>query len=113
MSAMPLLDLDEVAEEDRELVEQIEAALRELPSSRRGTALHKLANVLAYAQRTRDYDRLDHFVRSLLFTARMYRNPDFVRSQEHAEAHPPEPGSGVDVQVVLARLDERRRQRER
>jgi hypothetical protein len=84
-----------------ELADKVAGALGGLPRDGRRAAMRKLTEMLAEQGGSDDRSQVDHFVESLLMTARMSRGRDYRIAMAVAEK-PTEPR---DIDDVIAMLE--------
>ncbi|MGH3863264.1 hypothetical protein [Actinokineospora sp.] len=82
-----------------ELADQVAVALGGLPRDGRRAAMRRLTEVLA--EQDADRSQVDHFVESLLMTARMSRARDYRIAMAKAE----KPAEPRDIDDVIALLE--------
>lgn len=88
-------------------VEELRAAIRDLPPAHHEEVDRQLAEAAVQYQATRDPQPLIFFVESLLMTARLHRTPEYHKAL--AEAEQDTWGSdGVDVADMIAAANARR-----
>jgi len=86
--------------------QQLRQALHALPPASLEAVREQLISVVAHYEGTGDADPLVHFADSLLMTARLNRNPGYLRSVAEAEAEPVSADSG-SVEDFMTRMQER------
>ncbi|MBC6449859.1 hypothetical protein [Actinokineospora xionganensis] len=84
-----------------ELADQVAVALGGLPRDGRRAAMRRLTEMLAEQEGGRDRSQVDHFVQSLLMTARMSRVRDYRIAMAKAE----KPAEPRDIDDVIAMLE--------
>jgi hypothetical protein len=88
----------------RRLTKRIVAVLRQLPTWGHHDKLReRLMAVLVRYQQTGDPAPVEHFIESLVLTARMERSPAFLATAESTEL----PGEPRDIHDVVAELEAR------
>lgn len=86
------------------LTRGIIAALRRLPTwGHHDTLRERLMSVLVHHEQTGDLAAVEHFMESLVLTARMERSPAFLAIAENIET----PGEPRDVREVIAEIEAR------
>ncbi len=87
------------------IARQFITALRYLPSWGRDEVLRRLMMVIAQHERTDDPSVVEHFLESLVMTARMERDPAYLMAEAERES----PGEPRDIAEVIAGIETGRR----
>ena len=105
---MTILDASTQAAADEEAIQEVVDALNDLPAEAQQQVRRDLvAAALQYKQRGK-LDPLLHFVDSLLVTARLHRDPEYVRALGAADKATID-GGGLTGTETLARAEELRK----
>ncbi len=104
MSALQIEDVHAEPGDDA-AVEQVMAALRDLPPASHDAVLRRVAVEAVRFQRTRDLAPVVYLFDSLLMTARLYRNPAYEKALHEADAAPPpDLAQAHDVTDVVSQM---------
>jgi hypothetical protein len=91
-------------EDTAKLTRRIVAALRRLPTWGHHDVLRdRVLTMLAEHEETGDDAAIEHFIESLVMTARMERSPAFLATAEDLET----PGEPRDIREVIAEIEAR------
>jgi len=107
MSVTDIRHNDSVSDDVARAAADIKAALRDLPFEQQEAVNDRLFEVAAQYQATGQVDPLLHYIQSLTMTARLHRNPAYVKSLHEADSEPV--GDVVDVDTFMTRMQERHR----
>lgn len=97
----------EPVERHDEAVEELLEALRVLPAEHHEEVHRQLAHAAINYQRTGSHEPLVMLVDSLLMTARLHRNPDYVKALADCEEDDWTDG-GLDAESMVRQARERR-----
>lgn len=73
-------------EKAQAVADALRRSLSDLPVSQQDAAIEALSTVLVEADRTGDASPVSRYVRSLLMTARLHRNPAYKKALREADA---------------------------